>query len=452
MGVWLERASGILWGLPLMGLILAMGVLYTVRLRGVQLRRLGEGFRCAFREEADAEGELSPFGALCTALAATIGTGNIVGVAAALTVGGPGALFWMLLAALLGMATQYAEGFLAIRCRRGAGGGPWSYMERAFGRRWPGKLYGACAAFAGLFGIGTFAQVSGISAAVEAFFDPLFDGRSGVFLLGAYRSPAVVVAGLLVTAAAAAVLLGGARRIAKAAEAVVPFMAVGYVIVNLVLLLGNLPAIPAALGQIVRGAFDPAAVTGGAVGSLLITARQGIARGVFTNEAGMGTAAIAAAAAKTASPERQGLTAMTGTFLDTVVLCTLTGLSLVVTGAWEAGGPGAAVTGLAFVRGLPCSPGLSRFLLMASLVFFAFATILGWHFYAQRCLAYLTGGSRRAEVLYRWLAIAAVLAAPYVSPGVVWALADLSNGLMAFPNLLALLRLAPTVTAGERGP
>lgn len=449
----LDRLCDLVWGLPMMGLILLTGIVFTLRLRGVQLRRLGSGLRYAFCGESSGEGEVSPFAALCTALAATIGTGNIVGVATALCTGGPGALFWMLAAAILGMATQYAEGFLAIRYRTvdqegNVCGGPFAYMERGLGAKWRGaaKLFAGCAVFAGLFGIGTLAQVSGISAAVKAFFTPDFDGRSGLWILGAYRSGAVVAAGVVVTVAAGLVLAGGAQRIARAAEAVVPFMAVGYVAVTGLLLVRNAAAIPAAVGEIIRGAFCPSAVTGGAIGSVIVTAQKGIARGVFTNEAGMGTAAIAAATAKTDSPERQGLVAMTGTFIDTVILCTMTGLSIVLTGAWKTGGEGAAVTGLAFVRGLPFSPGLSRFLLMASLVFFAFATILGWHFYAQRCLAYLSGNSKLAAMVYRWLCILVVFAAPYLSSDVVWVLADLSNGLMAFPNLAALLALSNCVT------
>lgn len=453
----LEQLCDLVWGLPMIGLILFTGVLFTVRLRAVQLRRLGSGLRFAFCGESTGAGEVSPFAALCTALAATIGTGNIVGVATAICTGGPGALFWMLLAAVLGMATQYAEGFLAIRYRSidrmgTVSGGPFAYMVRGLGAKWrgPAKLFAACAVFAGLFGVGTLAQVSGISSAVQAFFEPGFDGRTGLWIFGAYRSGAVVAAGMIVTLAAGLVLAGGAQRIARAAEAVVPFMAVGYVAVTGLLLLCNVRAIPDAVGEIVRGALCPSAVTGGAVGSVIVTAQKGIARGIFTNEAGMGTAAIAAATAKTDSPERQGLVAMTGTFIDTVILCTMTGLAIVLTGAWKTGGEGAAVTGLAFVRGLPFSADLSRFLLMASLVFFAFATILGWHFYAQRCLAYLTGNSARAAAVYRWLCIAVVFSAPYLSSDLVWCLADLSNGLMAFPNLAALLALAPQVTCSVK--
>ena len=448
-----ERVNGLIWGAPMIGLILFLGGMLTVRLRGIQFRRLGSGLRFALQGEPDAEGELSSFSALCTALAATIGTGNIVGVATAICAGGPGALFWMLLAAVVGMATQYAEGFLAVRYRQRdamgrLSGGPFTYIERGLGRRWRwlAKLFAACAVFAGLFGIGTFTQVQGIVEAVQDFFDPGFcDGTGGVLVFGSRHSWPAVAAGFLVAVAAALVLLGGMERIARTAEFVVPFMAVGYIAVNLLLLLCNLSRIPEAVGLVLRGAFAPEAVTGGAIGSLILVVQKGVSRGVFTNEAGMGTAAIAAAAAKTSSPVRQGLVSMTGTFLDTIVLCTMTGLSIVLTGVWDAGREGAAVTALAFVRGLPFSAGLSRFLLMVSLIFFAFATILGWHFYAERCLSYLTGGSLRAERGYRWLCIFAILLAPYLSADVVWGLADITNGLMAFPNLLALYALSGIV-------
>jgi len=454
-----RTANEWLWGAPLLGALIGFGAVMTARLRGIQFRRLGEALSGLFRGEADAAGETSPFGALCTALAATIGTGNIVGVATAIRAGGPGALFWMVLAALLGMATQYAEGFLAVRyrVRDGAGvlGGPFLYIERGLGPRWRpmARLFAVCAVFAGLCGVGTVAQSSSIVSAVQGFFEPSFrpDGAAGLALFSRRYAWSGVAAGLLVTAAAAAVLLGGAERITRAAEFVVPFMAVGYCALNLLLLLCSLERLPAALALVVRGAFNPRAVTGGAVGSMWIALQKGVARGVFTNEAGMGTAAIAAASAKTRSPVRQGLVAMSGTFIDTVVLCSLTGLSIVVTGAWDAGADGAAITGLAFARGLPFPPPLSRFLLMASLVFFAFATILGWHFYADRCLRYLTGGSERAARFYRALCLLAVLLGPYLPFETVWELADLTNALMILPNLAALIALSGQVVLGTRG-
>lgn len=446
MEAWLERLCTWVWGWPMMGLILTVGILFTIRLRFIQLRGLKTGLKTAFGPQAEGEGA-TPFRALCTALAATIGTGNIIGVASAISIGGPGALFWMLLAGFLGMATQYAEGLLAVRYSGPQGGGPCIYMEQGLGRK--GRVmaicYAVCAVFAGAFGIGTVAQVHGISAAVARFFAPDFQGTWGLWLFGAYRPPAVVLAGVLVTVATAAVLLGGAERIGTVAETLVPIMAIGYILLTGALLLWNWKALPMAVGQVLTGALAPKAVTGGAVGSLFIVMRQGIARGLFTNEAGMGTAAIAAGMVRGIRPGRQGLASMTGTFIDTIVLCTLTGLAIVVTGAWQQGGDGVSITNAAFVSGLPFTPSLSRFVLMISLLLFAFATVIGWHYYAQRCLAYLTRGSHTAERLYRWLCIAAVAAAPYLSVDAVWQLADLTNGLMAFPNLLALLLLAGTV-------
>ncbi len=455
----LRAANEWLWGAPLLGALVGFGAVMTIRLRGIQFRRLGEALSGLFHGEEDAAGETSPFGALCTALAATIGTGNIVGVATAICAGGPGALFWMVLAALLGMATQYAEGFLAVRYRvRGEGGvmlgGPFLYIERGLGPRWRpmARLFAVCAVFAGLCGVGTVAQSSSIVSAVQGFFEPSFrpGGTSGLPLFSRRYAWSGVIAGLLVTAAAAAVLLGGAKRIMRAAEFVVPFMAVGYCALGLLLLLCNLDRLPGALALVVRGAFNPRAAAGGAAGSMWIALQKGVARGVFTNEAGMGTAAIAAASAKTRSPVRQGLVAMSGTFIDTVVLCTLTGLSIVLTGAWDAGADGAAVTGLAFARGLPFPPSLSSFLLMTSLIFFAFATILGWHFYAERCLRYLTGGSERAARRYRALYLLAVLLGPYLPFEAVWELADLTNALMILPNLAALIALSGQVVLGTR--
>lgn len=447
MGSWLEKLCAWVWGWPMMGLILVVGLLFTVRLRGIQVRGLSMGLRTAFGHQGDAPEGATPFRALCTALAATIGTGNIIGVAAAISIGGPGALFWMLLAGFLGMATQYAEGVLAVRYSRKGSGGPFAYMEQGLGRkgRAMAVFYAVCAVIAGAFGIGTVAQIHGISTAVQNFFMPDFQGRSGLWLFGAYHPQAVVTAGLLVTVATAAVLLGGAERIGSVAETLVPVMAAGYILLTGGLLLCSWRQIPWAVGQVLVGAVAPKAVVGGVTGSLFLAMRQGIARGLFTNEAGMGTAAIAAGMVRGVKPCRQGTASMTGTFIDTILLCTLTGLAIIVTGAWQQGGDGVAITNEAFVRGLPFSPSLSRFFVMVSLILFAFATVIGWHFYAQQCLAYLTHNNAVAARLYRWLCIAAVAAAPYLSVEAVWQLADLTNGLMAFPNLIALLLLSGKV-------
>lgn len=449
----LEKIDGLVWGLPLIVLILATGILLTCLLGGLQVRHLGRALRYMVKNEEGGHGEVSSFGALCTAMSATIGTGNIVGVATALVAGGPGALFWMVVAAFFGMATKYTEGVLAVHYRTidengHALGGPFYYIERGMGKnwRWLAQLFAFFGMGVGLLGIGTFTQINGISSAVKVFFDP--QGLYTVSLFGREYSWAVVIAGLIVTLCVAAVVLGGLKRIASVAQIIVPFMAVIYILFGLSVILLNAVQIPAALLTIVRAAFSPAAVTGGVVGSVTIAMQKGIARGIFSNEAGLGSAPIAAAAAQTKEPVRQGLVSMTGTFIDTIVICTITGLCIVITGAWNMGLEGVEVTTYAFQQGLPLPPALVSFLLMLCLVFFAFTTILGWDYYSERCLEYLSGGNQKAVLVYRWLYILAVFFGPYLTVAAVWTIADIFNGLMAFPNLVALVVLRGVV-AGE---
>lgn len=449
----LEKIDGLVWGLPLIVLILATGILLTCLLGGLQVRHLGRALRYMVKNEEGGHGEVSSFGALCTAMSATIGTGNIVGVATALVAGGPGALFWMVVAAFFGMATKYTEGVLAVHYRTidengHALGGPFYYIERGMGKnwRWLAQLFAFFGMGVGLLGIGTFTQINGISSAVKGFFDP--QGLYTVSLFGWEYSWAVVIAGLIVTLCVAAVVLGGLKRIASVAQIIVPFMAVIYILFGLSVILLNAVQIPAALLTIVRAAFSPAAVTGGVVGSVTIAMQKGIARGIFSNEAGLGSAPIAAAAAQTKEPVRQGLVSMTGTFIDTIVICTITGLCIVITGAWNMGLEGVEVTTYAFQQGLPLPPALVSFLLMLCLVFFAFTTILGWDYYSERCLEYLSGGNQKAVLVYRWLYILAVFFGPYLTVAAVWTIADIFNGLMAFPNLVALVVLRGVV-AGE---
>ena len=449
----LEKIDGLVWGLPLIVLILATGILLTCLLGGLQVRHLGRALRYMVKNEEGGHGEVSSFGALCTAMSATIGTGNIVGVATALVAGGPGALFWMVVAAFFGMATKYTEGVLAVHYRTidengHALGGPFYYIERGMGKnwRWLAQLFAFFGMGVGLLGIGTFTQINGISSAVKGFFDP--QGLYTVSLFGREYSWAVVIAGLIVTLCVAAVVLGGLKRIASVAQIIVPFMAVIYILFGLSVILLNAVQIPAALLTIVRAAFSPAAVTGGVVGSVTIAMQKGIARGIFSNEAGLGSAPIAAAAAQTKEPVRQGLVSMTGTFIDTIVICTITGLCIVITGAWNMGLEGVEVTTYAFQQGLPLPPALVSFLLMLCLVFFAFTTILGWDYYSERCLEYLSGGNQKAVLVYRWLYIFAVFFGPYLTVAAVWTIADIFNGLMAFPNLVALVVLRGVV-AGE---
>lgn len=375
------------WGVPLMVLILAGGVYLTSRLGLLQLRRLPLALRWMVRNEEGGKGEVTSFGALCTALSATIGTGNIVGVATAICAGGPGALFWMEIAAFFGMATKYAEGLLAVKYRvidkeNHALGGPFYYIERGMGAKWKwlAKIFAFFGVCVGLFGIGTFSQVNGIASAVNNFFDPGQSWTVTVPGIGTY-SWTVVIASLILSVCVALVLIGGIKRIANVSQVVVPFMAAIYIVLSLVLLICNVTAIPQAIVMIVKGAFNPSAVTGGIVGTMIISMQKGIARGIFSNEAGLGSAPIAAAAAKTKEPVRQGLVSMTGTFIDTIVICTMTGLSIVLTGAWQVEGlEGVAVTTFAFNQGLPLPHIISSFILMLCLVFFAFTTILGWDY------------------------------------------------------------------------
>ena len=450
----LQALDDLIWGIPLMVLILSGGLWLTVRLGLLQLRRLPLALKWMIRNEEGGKGEVSSFAALCTALSATIGTGNIVGVATAIGTGGPGALFWMELAAFLGMATKYAEGLLAIKYRTvdesgHALGGPFYYIENGMGHGWSwlAKAFAFFGVCVGLFGIGTFSQVNGIASAVHNFFDP--DNANtvhiGILGLGDY-SWAVVIASLFLAFFVALVLIGGLKRISAVAQIIVPFMALIYVSFALILLICNVHELPKAIRIIVEGAFNPSAVTGGLVGSMLVAMQKGIARGIFSNEAGLGSAPIAAAAAQTHEPVRQGLVTMTGTFIDTIVVCTMTGLSIVLTGAYQVEGlEGVQVTTYAFTHGLPFAPMVSSFILMLCLVFFAFTTILGWDYYAERCLEYLSGNSRRVILTYRWLYILAVFIGPYMTVSAVWTIADIFNGLMAIPNMIAIFALSGVV-------
>ena len=442
MEKWIAGAAEKMWGWPTMGLFLFVGLWYTVGLRGIQFRRLPEALKSISTGEGG--GGMSTYSALCTALAATIGTGNIVGVATALSAGGPGALFWMLIAAFLGMATQFAEGYLAVRYRPGdpsSVGGPFSYMESPLNRPGLGKLYGIITAGAGLLGVGTVTQINSITNGVSG----LFPHQSS--LMG---YPVVtVITGWIVTIAAGLVLLGGAKRIARVCETLVPLMSALYLFCSFTLLICHMDKIPGAISLILRGAFQPRAVAGAAGGICIRTVlRMGIGRGVFTNDAGMGTGAIAAAASGERDPVKQGLITMSATFIDTILICTISGLCLIVTGVWNQPVEGGAMTDLAWTMGLPWNMTLSSYLLVLCLVFFAFATIIGWSFYGERCLIYLTGG--KGLVIYRGGYLLALLVGPYLSVSLVFDLADILNGMMALPNLTALLLLRGNVVSDVR--
>lgn len=444
------------WGLPLICLIMATGIFLTARLGLVQIRHLGKAFKFMFKDEEDGSGEVTSFGALCTALSATIGTGNITGVATAIALGGPGALFWMVIAAFFGMATKYAEGLLAIKYRTidedgHVLGGPFYYIENGMGKKWTwlAKIFAFFGAGVGLFGIGTFTQVNSIASAVKNFFDP--DMAHTVSLFGGNYSWATVVAGVILTLCVGLVVLGGIQRIAKVSEIIVPFMAVLYVGLAVIIIIANITAVPAALASIVKSAFTGSALAGGAVGSVFVAMQKGVARGIFSNESGLGSAPIAAAAARTKEPVRQGLVSMTGTFIDTIVICTMTGLSIVIAGSWlNPELEGVAITMDAFQKGLPFPSFVATFSLMLCLVFFAFTTILGWNYYGERCVEYLFNRNKGVVMGYRILYILAVFIGPYMTVKAVWNIADIFNALMAFPNLIALLALNGVIVKETR--
>ncbi len=450
----IQKVDNVVWGIPLILLILGCGLFLTLRLRGLQIRRLWLALKYMFAKEDGGQGEISSFGALCTALSATIGTGNIVGVATAIAAGGPGALLWMEIAAFFGMATKYSEGLLAIKYRvkdkNGTMlGGPFYYIENGMGAKWKwlGKMFAVFGVFVGLMGIGTFTQINSITSAANSFFDP--DKSHTVSLFGNDYTVTQIIVGIIITVLAALIILGGIQSIAKVSEVFIPLMIAVYVCCCLIIIFTHLTAIPSAIAEIVQSAFGLKAISGGALGAIMVSMQKGIARGIFSNEAGLGSAPIAAAAAKTNEPVRQGLVTMTGTFIDTIVVCTMTGLTIVISGCLTENPDlqGVEITNAAFRSGLPFPERFSSFLLMMCLMFFAFTTILGWNYYSERCLSYLTNSSKAATVIFKAFYIAAVFIGPYMTVAAVWNLADIFNGLMALPNITALLALSGVVVS-----
>lgn len=436
----LNSINSFIWGAPLLILLSGVGLYFTLSLKGIQFAQLGRAFVYIFKPEKDkSQGDISAFASLSTALAATIGTGNIVGVATAIHQGGPGALFWMWLIALLGMATKYAEGLLAIKFRGRdkdgfIAGGPMYYIEMGMGKNWKwlAKAFAFFGVLVALLGIGTFPQVNGITNALHATFDI-----------------PILLTSVILTIIVASIILGGVKRISKIATIVVPFMAVAYVVASLWVLALNAEKIPEAIRLIVYAAFNPEAALGGAVGFTVMQAIQlGVARGIFSNESGLGSAPIAAAAAKTKEPVRQGLISMTGTFLDTIIVCTMTGLVIVLTGSWQGDIQGAALTTKAFSQGLNSSFG--AVIVTVGLIFFAFTTILGWCYYGERCFVYLRGGKTRGIKFYRIVFIVLIAIAPFLTLNTIWTIADIVNGLMAFPNLIALIALRKVIISETR--
>lgn len=428
----LKNIDGIVWGPPLLILLVGTGIYFTFKLNFIQMFKLPLAIKYLFLNDDDksdneAKGEVSSFAALCTALSATIGTGNIVGVATAIATGGPGALFWMWVAAFFGMATKYAEGVLAIKYREvdengEMSGGPMYYIEKGVGNKFLANMFAFFGIAVALLGIGTFGQVNSISkAALISFNIPIW------------------FTAIIITILVTLVTLGGIKRISNVAEKIVPTMAILYIIGALLVLIFNFKAIPSAITLIIKSAFNPSAALGGTTGiTISLAIQMGIGRGVFSNEAGLGSAPIAAAAAKTKYPVKQGLISMTGTFIDTIIICTMTGLAIVLTGSFNSGLEGAAMTTFAFENGLPFAI-IGKYIVNIGLIFFAFTTIIGWNYYGERCIQYLIG--IKGIKFYKIIFIALVGVGPFLSLNLVFIIADIVNGLMALPNLIGLIKL-----------
>ncbi|HEM4423176.1 TPA: sodium:alanine symporter family protein [Streptococcus suis] len=432
-----KAINNLVWGPPLLLLLVGTGVYLTLRLGVFQIGKLPTAFRLIFSSDQSGQGDVSSFAALCTALAATVGTGNIVGVATAITTGGPGALFWMWVAAFFGMATKYAEGFLAIKYRTKdangqAAGGPMHYITLGMGKKWKplAVFFAISGVLVALLGIGTFSQVNSITASLETSFG---------------LAPQLVS---IVTAISIAFFIfGGIEKISDVSTKIVPFMAILYILASVIVLAMHFDQILPTLALVLKSAFSPAAAAGGFAGATVQQAIQrGIARGVFSNESGLGSAPIAAAAAKSDNPVEQGLISMTGTFIDTLIICTLTGLTILVTGQWSVAGlSGAPLTQAAFasVFGQPGAIALTL-----SLVLFAYTTILGWSYYGERCIEFLFG--TKSILPYRLVFVAMVALGGFLKIDLIWTIADIVNGLMALPNLIALLALSPVIIKETR--
>lgn len=433
----MQHINDFVWGPPLLLLLVGTGVYFTLRLGVFQVSKLPTAFRLIFSSDQSGQGDVSSFAALCTALAATVGTGNIVGVATAITTGGPGALFWMWVAAFFGMATKYAEGFLAIKYRTKdangqAAGGPMHYITLGMGQKWKplAVFFAISGVLVALLGMGTFSQVNSIASSMSASFG---------------LAPQLVS---IVTAISIAFFIfGGIEKISDVSTKIVPFMAILYILASITVLALHWEQLLPTLALVFKSAFTPAAAVGGFAGATVQQAIQrGIARGVFSNESGLGSAPIAAAAAKSDNPVEQGLISMTGTFIDTIIICTLTGLTILVTGQWSVEGlEGAPLTQAAFATIFGNTGSIA---LTISLVLFAFTTILGWSYYGERCIEFLFG--TKAILPYRLVFVAMVALGGFLKLDLIWTIADIVNGLMALPNLIALLALSPVIIKETR--
>jgi AGCS family alanine or glycine:cation symporter len=418
------------WGPPMLILLVGTGFYLTFALGGIQFRKLWYSLWLALvkrKDEGNQPGDITHFQALMTALSATVGTGNIAGVATAIAAGGPGALFWMWITGLVGMATKYSEAVLAVKYRitdeeGEMSGGPMYYISRGLGWKWLGSLFAVFAALAA-FGIGNMVQSNSVADAVQATFHVPF-----------------YVTGIILMIATALVTIGGIKSIGKVTGVLVPVMIIFYTCGSLLIILMNIQAVPAAFALIFKQAFNPTAASGGFLGAgVMMAIRMGVSRGVFSNESGLGSAPIAAAAAQTKHPVTQALVSMTQTFIDTIIVCTLTGLVLILTGAWDSGKTGAELTTIAFQTGVPGG----AYIVTIGLILFAFSTILGWCYYGEKSVEYLFGS--KAVKPYRYVYILFVGVGAIAKLGLVWSISDVFNGLMAVPNLIGLLMLSPVI-------
>lgn len=427
----IDWLNGMVWGVPMLIAILGTGLYLTIGLRFMPVLNIGTGFKRLWQgRKSDEEGDISPFNALMTSLSATIGTGNIAGVATAIFIGGPGALFWMWCTALVGMATKYAEAVCAVKYREVDNlgnhvGGPMYYIRNGLGEKWAwlAVTFAVFGAIAG-FGIGNTVQANSVADAMNK----------------TYNVPELAT-GIVLAVLTALVLIGGVQRIAKVAGKLVPLMAGAYMLGGIIILLINFAEIPSAIVMIFKSAFTPVSAAGGFAGATVWLAMlKGVQRGIFSNEAGLGSAPIAHAAARTTDPVRQGTIAMLGTFIDTILVCSVTGLVIVTTGAWTGGENGAGLSTAAFNAGLP---GVGGHIVALGLAIFAFTTLLGWSYYGEKCVEFLFG--TKSILPFRVLWIAAIPIGSFFDLKRIWLIADTLNALMALPNLIALLLLSPIV-------
>lgn len=432
LDVIVSKINAFAWGPPMLILLVGTGFWLTFNLRGLQFTKLGHALYLALikrKEDDDEPGDITHFQALMTALAATVGTGNIAGVATAIAIGGPGAMFWMWVTGLVGMATKYSEAILAVKYREVDAkgemcGGPMYYISKGLNLPWLGTVFAVFASIAA-FGIGNMVQANSVADAVQATFHvPLW------------------ATGAVLMTFSAMVILGGIKSIARVTSLLVPIMIVFYVIASLFIIFSNIGEVPAALMFIVKQAFNPTAAVGGFTGATIMMAiRFGVARGVFSNESGLGSAPIAAAAAKTKNPTSQALVSMTQTFIDTLVVCTMTGLVLILTGAWSNGQTGAALTTTAFKMGFPGG----AYIVTIGIILFAYSTILGWCYYGEKSIEYLFGV--KSVFPYRVVFVLFIGVGAVAKLSLVWNISDTLNGLMAIPNLIGLIMLTPVVVS-----